>query len=48
MSVVALVTAYTSVAFLWHNVIGAVVVVVVGTIVSVLTGGRPAAAATDQ
>jgi hypothetical protein len=34
------------VSFLWHNVIGAVVVVVVGTLVSAMTaGGRSAAGA---
>jgi len=31
--------ATTSISFLWHNVIGAVVVTVVGLIVSLLTGG---------
>jgi Na+/proline symporter len=40
MSVVAYVTLYTSIAFLWHNLIGAVVVVGVGMIVSELTGPR--------
>ena len=30
------------IAFLWHNVIGAVVVLVVGTTVSALTGGSEA------
>jgi SSS family solute:Na+ symporter len=40
MSVVAYFTVYTSVAFLWHNLIGAVVVFVVGMIVSELTGPR--------
>jgi SSS family transporter len=33
------------IAFLWHNVIGAVVVLVVGTTVSALTGGSEAAGA---
>jgi SSS family solute:Na+ symporter len=37
MSVVAYVTLNTSIAFLWHNLIGAVVVVGVGMIVSELT-----------
>ncbi len=41
MSVVAWVTLNTSVAFLWHNLIGAVVVVGVGVIVSELTGREP-------
>lgn len=40
MSVVAYFTLYTNVAFLWHNLIGAVVVFVVGMIVSELTGPR--------
>jgi Na+/proline symporter len=39
MSVVGLVAAYTKIAFLWHNLIGAVVVFVVGMIVSELTRG---------
>jgi SSS family solute:Na+ symporter len=38
MSVVAYVTLNTSIAFLWHNLIGAVVVFGVGMIVSELTG----------
>jgi Na+/proline symporter len=38
MSVVGYVTANTSIAFLWHNLIGAVVVFGVGMIVSELTG----------
>jgi Na+/proline symporter len=33
------------IAFLWHNVIGAVVVLVVGTLVSALTGGSEAVGA---
>jgi len=37
MSVVAWVAAFTPIAFLWHNVIGAVVVVLVGLAVSLLT-----------
>jgi len=40
MAVVGWVTANTSIAFLWHNLIGAVVVFVVGMIVSELTGPR--------
>ena len=43
MSVVGYVTAYTSIAFLWYNLIGAVVVFVVGMIVSELTGPRKVA-----
>ena len=42
MSVVAWVTVNTSIAFLWHNLIGAVVVFVVGMIVSELAGPRQA------
>jgi Na+/proline symporter len=34
--------ATKSITYLWYNVIGAVVVTVVGTIVSVATGGNPA------
>ena len=40
MSVVAFVALNTSVAFLWHNLIGAVVVFGVGMAVSELTGPR--------
>ena len=39
MSAVALTAAYTDVAFLWHNVVGAVTVVAVGLLVSVAGGG---------
>jgi Na+/proline symporter len=42
MSVVAYATVNTSIAFLWHNLIGAVVVFGVGMIVSELTGPRKA------
>ena len=42
MGVVGYVTVNTSVAFLWHNLIGAVVVFVAGMIVSELTGPRKA------
>ena len=38
MGVVGYVTVYTSIAFLWHNLIGAVVVFTVGIVVSELTG----------
>ena len=40
MSAVGYVAAYTKIAFLWHNLIGAVVVFAVGMIVSALTGGN--------
>jgi len=40
MAVVAWFAAYSSVAFLWHNVIGAVVVVIVGTLVSLFDPTR--------
>jgi len=42
MGVVGYVTVNTTIAFLWHNLIGAVVVFVVGMIVSELTGPRKA------
>ncbi len=42
MGVVGYVTANTSIAFLWHNLIGAVVVFAVGMAVSELTGPRKA------
>lgn len=38
MASVAWVAAYTNIAFLWHNVVGAVVVVVVGMAVSAVSG----------
>jgi SSS family transporter len=40
MSVVGYVTVYTNIAFLWHNLIGAVVVFGVGVIVSAVAGDR--------
>jgi solute:Na+ symporter, SSS family len=40
MGAVAYVASATNIGFLWHNLIGAVVVFVVGIIVSALTGGR--------
>ncbi len=40
MGSVAWVAAYTKVAFLWHNVVGAVVVVAVGTLVSLVVPAR--------
>jgi SSS family transporter len=40
MSVVAYVTLYTTIAFLWHTLIGAAVVFVVGMLVSEFTGPR--------
>jgi solute:Na+ symporter, SSS family len=43
MGSVAWVASFTTIAFLWHNVVGAVVVVVVGLVVS-LFGRRPATA----
>jgi SSS family solute:Na+ symporter len=42
MGVVGYVTVNTSIAFLWHNLIGAVVVFAVGMIVSEVTGPRKA------
>ena len=38
MASVAWVTRFTDIAFLWHNVVGAVVVVAVGLLVSLMTG----------
>jgi len=35
------------VSILWHNVIGAVVVVVIGVLVSAVTGGAPRVAAEE-
>jgi Na+/proline symporter len=40
MASVAWVATFTNVAFLWHNVVGAVVVVVVGMIVSAIDWRR--------
>ena len=43
MGAVAWAANFTDVAFLWHNVIGAAVVVVVGLVVSAVEGPRPEA-----
>ena len=43
MASVAWFASFTSVSFLWHNVIGAVVVVVVGVVVSAIDPRRPPA-----
>jgi SSS family solute:Na+ symporter len=40
MASVAWAASFTNVAFLWHNVIGAVTVVAVGVLVSVLSRNR--------
>ena len=40
MATVAAVASFSSVAFLWHNLIGAAAVFVVGVVVSAATGGR--------
>ena len=40
MAAVALVARFTSISFLWHNLIGVVVVVAVGMIVSLATRRR--------
>ena len=48
MSAVGWVAANTNVAFLWHNLIGAVVVFVTGMIVSELTGPRKGGAGPGQ
>ena len=42
MTAVGLAERFTDVEFLWHNVTGAVAVVVVGVVVSAVTGGRRA------
>jgi len=42
MLAVAYVATTTNTAWLWQNVVGAVVVTVVGTVVSVVTGGNRA------
>jgi SSS family solute:Na+ symporter len=44
MAAVGYVASATGIGFLWHNLIGAVVVFVVGVVVSALTGGRPSPA----
>ena len=41
MGIVGYVASSTSIGFLWHNLIGAAAVFVVGIIVSVMTGGEP-------
>jgi SSS family solute:Na+ symporter len=46
MASVAWVASFTNVAFLWHNVVGAVAVVIIGSAVSVATGRKQTAAAT--
>jgi solute:Na+ symporter, SSS family len=40
MTAVGLVSTFTKVAYLWNNIVGAVVVTVVGLLVSAMTGGR--------
>jgi SSS family transporter len=42
MASIAYVASQTTIGFLWHNLIAAVVVCVVGAVVSAATGGRPA------
>jgi solute:Na+ symporter, SSS family len=41
MASILSIATFTEIAFLWHNLIGAAVVIVVGIVVSALTGGRP-------
>ena len=43
MATILWIATFTKIAFLWHNLIGAAVVVTVGILVSALTGGRQAA-----
>jgi solute:Na+ symporter, SSS family len=45
MTTIAYVASYTRIAFLWHNVIAAIVVVAVGIVVSAITGGSAEAKA---
>jgi SSS family transporter len=45
MATVAWVASQTSIGFLWHNLIGAAAVFIVGVIVSAVTGGAPPRAA---
>jgi Na+/proline symporter len=47
MTCVGLAATYTKVAFLWHNVTGAVAVVIVGLLVSALDPSRPRSSAAD-
>jgi len=44
MAAVAAVAKYTTIAFLWHNVVGVVVVVTVGMIISLFDRAKPAGA----
>ena len=46
MASVAWVASFTNIAFLWHNVVGAVAVVLIGSAVSVATGRKRTRAAT--
>ena len=41
MATVGYFATQTGISFLWHNLIGAVVVFAVGVVVSAFTGGRP-------
>jgi Na+/proline symporter len=43
MATILWIATFTKIAFLWHNLIGAAVVVTVGILVSAITGGRQAA-----
>ena len=46
MASVAWVASFTNIAFLWHNVVGAVAVVIIGSAVSVAMGRKRTPAAT--
>ena len=48
MASVAWVASFTNIAFLWHNVVGAVAVVIIGSVVSVATGRKPEGASTPE
>jgi SSS family solute:Na+ symporter len=47
MATVAWVASQTSIGFLWHNLIGAAAVFLVGVVVSAVTGGAPPSPAAD-
>jgi Na+/proline symporter len=48
MACILSIAFFTNIAFLWHNIIGAAVVIAVGVIVSALTGGRQQAPAASR
>ena len=48
MTAVGYVEAFTDIEFLWHNIVGAVAVFVVGMLVSAILPGKPPAGAAAQ